>query len=102
VSLSAAAVPAGRVGFEITNDGTIGHELVVFRTDLRADQLPLGADGNVNEESPLLHNVLDTGGDIAPGHSRTMIVRLAPGHYVVLCNLPGHYHLGMHVDLTVR
>ena len=30
------------------------------------------------------------------------LVTLAPGHYVVICNLPGHYASGMHADLTVR
>jgi uncharacterized cupredoxin-like copper-binding protein len=28
-------------------------------------------------------------------------VTLAPGHYVAICNLPGHYQRGMHVGFSV-
>jgi uncharacterized cupredoxin-like copper-binding protein len=27
---------------------------------------------------------------------------LAPGHYVLICNIAGHYQLGMHTSLTVK
>jgi uncharacterized cupredoxin-like copper-binding protein len=36
-----------------------------------------------------------------PGTTKTLTIDLAPGHYVFLCNLPGHYQSGMHVDVTV-
>ncbi|MGV8964931.1 MAG: sulfocyanin-like copper-binding protein [Cellulomonas sp.] len=26
---------------------------------------------------------------------------LAPGHYELICNLPGHYAAGMYTELTV-
>jgi uncharacterized cupredoxin-like copper-binding protein len=26
---------------------------------------------------------------------------LSPGHYALVCNLPGHYKAGMHVDFWV-
>ncbi len=37
-----------------------------------------------------------------PGQTRTLTLHLAPGHYVLLCNLPAHYAAGQRVDFTVR
>ena len=39
--------------------------------------------------------------DIEGGANPTLTVDLDAGHYVVFCNLPGHYGLGMHTDLDV-
>lgn len=92
---------AGKHTIALTNDGKQGHELVVFRTTLPANALPLDANDDVDEESPLLHNVADSGDTLAPGRTRSVPVKLAPGHYVAVCNLPAHYGLGMKLDLTV-
>lgn len=39
---------------------------------------------------------------IVPDGTRRDVVDLAPGRYVVLCNLPGHYAGGQSASLTVR
>jgi uncharacterized cupredoxin-like copper-binding protein len=31
-----------------------------------------------------------------------LAANLEAGHYVLVCNLPGHYQGGMRVDLTVK
>ena len=36
-----------------------------------------------------------------PGTTMMLSLDLAPGHYAVLCNLPGHYAMGMHQDFDV-
>jgi uncharacterized cupredoxin-like copper-binding protein len=94
---------AGRHTFAYTNKGSVPHELLVFRTDLAGNSLPIKPDGNVDEESPLLHNVADSGNETGPGSSAAVPTKeaLAPGHYVAVCNLPGHYHLGMWLDIAV-
>jgi uncharacterized cupredoxin-like copper-binding protein len=85
-----------------TNNGKAGHEIVMFRTTLPANALPLNADGDVNEDSPQLDSVADSGDALPAGHSKSFTtVDLKPGHYVAVCNLPGHYKLGMHLDITV-
>ncbi|MDQ6618064.1 MAG: hypothetical protein M3083_25790 [Actinomycetota bacterium] len=73
---------------------------MAFRTDLPEDQLPLGPDGRINEDA--LPKVLDTGTDLPAGTQRPMTVSLTPGRYVLVCNLPGHYKLGMHVAIMVK
>ena len=93
----------GRHTLAYTNDGSVPHEILLFRTDQPSHALPLRSDGNIDEESPLLHSVADSGNQTAPGGSESVPTKeaLTPGHYVALCNLPGHYHLGMWLDVSV-
>ena len=91
---------SGSVTFTIKNDGTVVHEFVVLKTDLASDKLPTTADGKVDEESSELSGV-DEVEDIAPGTTETLTVDLPAGHYVVVCNLPGHYAGGMRSSLEV-
>ena len=92
---------AGKVGFDVHNNAAIAHEFVVFRTDLPANKLPVGSDGDVIEDSPQLHSVADSGSSLKPGASRAVLAQLTPGHYVAVCNLPDHYRLGMYADFVV-
>jgi uncharacterized cupredoxin-like copper-binding protein len=104
------SAPAGDVTFNVTNDGTMEHEMVVLQTDTMAGDLPVdnagdppapvtsGAD-KVSEDA----NIGETGDpELLPGDTRSFIVAgMAPGHYVLICNLGGHYTSGMHTDFTV-
>jgi uncharacterized cupredoxin-like copper-binding protein len=101
LALAETTVKAGKIGFDVHNDASIPHEFVVFETKLAADHLPRGSNGDVIEDSPQLKDVVDSGSALNPGSTRALIENLKPGHYAVVCNLPGHYGLGMHVDLTV-
>jgi uncharacterized cupredoxin-like copper-binding protein len=94
---------SGRHTFAYTNAGSVPHELLLFRTGLAGNSLPMRSDGNVDEESPLLHKVADSGNATAPRGSEAVPTTeaLALGHYVAVCNLPGHYHLGMWLNVTV-
>jgi Sulfocyanin (SoxE) domain len=102
IRLSASHVAAGPFALIATNRGPSPHELVVFRTSLAPNKLPLGSDGNIIEDSPLLVKVADSGTNVAPGQSRTLYTVLTPGTYVFVCNLPGHYRLGMRAALVVQ
>ncbi|MFN8173667.1 MAG: plastocyanin/azurin family copper-binding protein [Solirubrobacteraceae bacterium] len=89
-----AVVPSGRVRFVARNAGVSRHELVVIKTRRRANALgrgltvpERGARGEIEE--------------FGPGRTRSMTLRLAPGHYALICNLPGHYRAGMRADLWV-
>jgi uncharacterized cupredoxin-like copper-binding protein len=101
IDLSAVKAAPGPVAFHVKNGGTIVHEFVVMRTDLAADKLPMASGApEVNEDAPGL-TAVDEIEDIAVGASADLSVTLQAGHYVVLCNLPGHYAGGMHADFTV-
>jgi uncharacterized cupredoxin-like copper-binding protein len=102
VRTDAAVVPAGTVSLRILNHGPTTHEFIVVRTDRDPDKLPLQRDGlTVNEEAPGIE-LLDEAGGLDIDDRQTMVLRLAPGHYVLYCNLEGHYLGGMHAALTVR
>ena len=97
--LSASTGPAGEVTFNIQNDGEKTHEFVVVSTDTAADELPVTADDEVDESQ---FTPVDEVEDITSGSSATLTVTLEPGHYVILCNLTGHYAKGMAADFTVE
>jgi uncharacterized cupredoxin-like copper-binding protein len=102
VQQDAAIVPAGTVNFRILNQGPTSHELIVVRTDRAPDKLPLQRDGlTVDEEAPGI-DLLDEAEGLDIDDRQTLVLRLAPGHYVLYCNLEGHYLGGMHAALTVR
>jgi uncharacterized cupredoxin-like copper-binding protein len=99
IYLDTTAVPAGQVEFDLSNLGPDQHEFVVFKTDLAAGALPVD-NGQVNENASALQK-MDEQQEYPSGESRTLTLNLDPGHYVLICNLPGHYQQGMHVDFTV-
>lgn len=97
-----APLHAGNYLFVDTNHGGSPHELVMWKTDDHDNQLPLDDARRVNEDSKDLESVLDSGSSLNPGETRVLSVSLDPGHYVMVCNLPGHYLAGMHVDVVVQ
>ena len=102
VGLDAAVVPAGTVRFQIRGQGPTRHELIVVRTDRAPEKLPLQSDGlTVNEDAPGI-DLLDEVDGLDIDDRQTLVLRLAPGHYVMYCNLEGHYLGGMYAALTVR
>jgi uncharacterized cupredoxin-like copper-binding protein len=102
VRQDAAVVPAGTVRFRILNQGPTTHEFIVVRTDRAPDKLPLQRDGlTVNEDASGI-DLLDEAEGLDIDDRQTLVLRLAPGHYVMYCNLEGHYLGGMHAALTVR
>jgi len=97
-----AHLAAGTVTLQVENRGPSTHEFNIDRTTLAADALPLGPDGlTVDEDSQLLHRI-DAGDDIRMGETRDITVRLKPGHYILWCNLEGHYLGGMHFSFNVE
>ena len=101
ISSPATSVPAGIVSFEVHNRGPSTHEIVVFETDRLADQMPLGEDGlTVDEDSPLLRDVGEFS-QVDIGRTESLVLRLSPGRYVLLCNLEGHYLGGMYMAIMV-
>jgi uncharacterized cupredoxin-like copper-binding protein len=94
ISPSTTDVAAGRVRISATNGGKVPHELIVIRTDKPA--AGLGSGSRVSEAGSVGEVA-----DVAPGKTKSTTLTLKPGHYVMICNLPGHYMGGMRADLTV-
>lgn len=101
LTTDAPLVHAGYVTFHVHSAGPSTHEFIVARTDVAADALPLQKnDITVDEHSPRIHEVgsLD---EVRLGATRDLTLKLGPGHYVLFCNLSGHYRGGMYSLLTV-
>jgi uncharacterized cupredoxin-like copper-binding protein len=97
-----AVVPAGTVRFRILNQGPTSHEVNVVRTDHAPDKLPLQRDGLTVDEEADGMKFLDDAEGLDIDDRQSLVLDLAPGHYVLYCNLEGHYLGGMYAALTVR
>ena len=99
ITPSRHAATSGVLTFRIQNHAPATHEFVVFRTDLPPARLPIGSDGLSVDES-VLRDVAEIS-EVQSGTSETLSVALRPGHYVLICNLEGHYLGGMQGALDV-
>jgi uncharacterized cupredoxin-like copper-binding protein len=103
ITPSVTTIPTGKVTFTVKNDGTIPHEFVVLRTDTMAADFPIASFEGESlrfDEDAAGENVGETG-DMEAGTTKSLVVSLPAGHYALVCNLPTHYGLGMHIDFTV-
>ena len=100
IQLDNSSVAAGKVTFTVTNSSAkLVHELVVLQPDMAEDKLPVKASGKVDEAKLKNKGEIE---NIAPGKSKKVTLKLAPGKYVLVCNMPGHYQMGMHTAFTVE
>jgi len=99
ITPSPSTVPAGPVQFIASNTGTMEHEMVILKTDLAPDAIPV-VDNKANEDAPGVE-VVDEIAEFQPGTQKTLTVDLAAGNYVLICNIPGHYQSGMRAAFTV-
>ena len=96
---STRSAAAGEVIIKVRNAGKVEHELVILRTPIKAANLKPSADDPQEVVEPGFLAELE---DMEPGDAANLVLPLKTGHYVLLCNKPGHYRGGMHSDLTVR
>lgn len=100
IKLDRDTVAAGEVTFEVVNDSrTIIHEMVVSPVADPAVALPYLADEEKVDEDVAGH--VGEVAELDPGKAGALTVTLKPGSYILFCNIPGHYVLGMWALLTV-
>jgi uncharacterized cupredoxin-like copper-binding protein len=75
IALPSTELKAGKVTFDVKNDGKIQHDLAIVG----------------GQKSEL----------IAPGGSAKLTVTLKPGKYELYCSVPGHKAAGMDLKITV-
>jgi len=98
VNLSVSEVKAGALKIGIRNRGSQPHDFLVVRTDLAPDQLPYDAGLAKAKED----GVVGKTRDVRAGGTAALSVTLGPGSYVVICNVAGHYQLGMRAALKAN
>ncbi len=99
IKLSSSTAKAGEITFRVKNTATdISHEFVILKTDLDAGNLPTDSTGLVLEDQ--FQNMGEV--ELDPNESGDLTVTLDAGHYAIICNLPGHYAMGMYTNFTVE
>ena len=101
----AGEIEPGLLRFEVANGGSLVHQLLVVKTDLRPAELPLLNDA-VDEGKVNVVAKLD---GVTPASKAALTLELSPGKYVLLCNrleqtggaIIGHYRRGMYAGLLV-
>jgi len=105
-----SSAPAGDITFRVKNLGTVEHEMIILKTDTPFDQLPVADAGDPPapvttgaDKVDEANNVGETGDpNLQPGDTRTFTANLTAGNYVLVCNLGGHYQMGMRAPFTVQ
>lgn len=95
----ASSVAAGTVEFAVRNGAAeTGHELLVLRSDAEPGALPQ-VDGRVDESQVEVVGEVE---GLKAGAEASLSLDLAAGRYLLICNVAGHYALGMVAPLTVQ
>lgn len=97
-----AQLSAGLTRFVVHGLGPTMHEFNVVKTGDGRKSLPVGPDHLVDDQNP--HPDFDHLGEVEGidiGQAKSLTISLPPGHYVLYCNMDGHYAFGMNADLTV-
>jgi len=76
IAVSSTSFKAGKVTFNVKNDGKIEHDLAIKGMSAATKLIP-------------------------PGGSATLTVTLKPGSYELYCSVPGHEAAGMKLNVTV-
>jgi uncharacterized cupredoxin-like copper-binding protein len=97
ITVNVPSVKAGKIKIGVRNLGTMEHSFVVLKTDLAPDKLAVdGATAKAKEDGKVGEIP-----SIPAGKSAAVTLDLTPGKYVFICNIAGHYQLGMHTGFTV-
>lgn len=95
----------GKVKFVVANQGSRPHELIVLKSDLPPNSLPM-IDAKVDESKV---KVVDRIEPFAAGERRELSLELSSGKYLLVCNIverpsglpiESHYDQGMVAVLT--
>src|SRR5437867_10342510 len=98
ITVTVPSVKAGKIKIGVRNVGTMEHSFQVLKTDLAPDKLAIdGASAKASEDGKVGEIP-----SIPAGKSAAVTLDLTPGKYVFICNVAGHYQLGMHTGFTVE
>lgn len=100
IQLSQSSIPNGPVTITVKNAGTVVHTLVVLKTNLSHDKIPLDPANQAKADER--GKVGGTAAELKAGQSVDLKLDLSAGKYVLICNEPAHYQIGMHAPLTVN
>ena len=98
ITVSPATFKAGSIKFGVRNNGTMVHDFDLIKTDIAFDKLPTDVGSGKAKDDGLVKQMIN----IAANRVTTLSADLAPGNYVIICNVAGHYQLGMRAAFKVE
>ena len=98
IAVDPTGAASGTISFSVANAGGVFHNLRVIRSDAAPDALPVEA-GQVPEGQVGVVGRIE---EFAGGGSESITLDLGPGSYLLICNVAGHYQLGMTTAFTVQ
>lgn len=94
-------VKAGEITFEVTNDsGDVVHEMIV--APVKSTEKPLPYDKTTEKVKEEAAGHLGEVSELDSKKTGSLKLTLKPGKYILYCNIPGHYVLGMWTLFTVK
>ncbi len=100
ITIDLAEVPAGEVTFQVKNDSkAMIHEMVLAPVADVSTPLPYNSAEEKVDEDAAGH--LGEVAELEAGQSGALTMSLKPGTYILYCNIPGHYVMGMWTLITV-
>jgi uncharacterized cupredoxin-like copper-binding protein len=101
IKVSTHDVKAGPVTFAVHNASKqLVHEMVLSPVKDAATALPYDKKGQKVDEDAAGH--LGEVAELAPGKGGSLTIDLKPGQYILYCNIPDHYVLGMWTLINVK
>lgn len=101
IRISKTQIPAGYVTFIVVNTSKqMVHEMVLSAVSDTSKSPPYKKTENKIDEDAAGH--LGEVSELEPGKKGVLKIHLKPGHYLLYCNIPGHYSLGMWTLLDVK
>ncbi|MDE2384459.1 MAG: hypothetical protein KGO53_07560 [Alphaproteobacteria bacterium] len=101
VAVNPKVATPGAVRLDVTNlASSLVHEVQVARITDESQVLTYDQSRNKVDTQGL--EVLGSVSEIMPNKSASLILDLAPGKYVLFCNVAGHYMAGMWTTIEVK
>jgi uncharacterized cupredoxin-like copper-binding protein len=101
ITVDQDSIKAGRVIFQAVNRShTLVHEVIVVPAPAKGAALPYS-----DKKARVIESRIRSLGEIAdlkPGASGKLTLNLKPGHYLLICNEPGHFKAGMTLPFVVH
>jgi uncharacterized cupredoxin-like copper-binding protein len=98
IVVNVPSAKAGKIKIGVRNLAAMEHSFEVIKTDLPSDKLPVdGASAKAKEDGKVGEIK-----SIPAAKSASVTVDLQPGKYAFICNIAGHYQLGMHTGFSVE
>jgi uncharacterized cupredoxin-like copper-binding protein len=101
VKLDSAAIKAGAVEFDVSNDA-VGTDHEVILVALKTPDQKIAADTKKHRVDEGKLKTLGEAGGLKPGDKKVLKATLKPGvTYALICNHKSHFELGMATRFTV-